>query len=158
MHGWPSPEWRTLEFGPLWVMSAIIGRCRFDELEQKAFADSVVAAPDGNSALPWQLMQSIDHNADTLFEQFSQDNRSIVSGLGQITVLLDRVDVETSRRTREAMLRVGAGVARARGPFGRRMSEEDAHMLELVAHLLETAEETAGGISLDVDGLDLMHS
>ena len=70
-----------MEFGPLWVVSAILGRSRFDELEQKAFADSVVAAPVGNSALPWQLMQSVDHNAEMLFVQFSQDNRSIVSGL-----------------------------------------------------------------------------
>jgi hypothetical protein len=158
MEGWADREWRTLQFGPIWVVSAIIGRTRFDELERKAFADSVVAAPLGVTPLPWQLMQAIDRDADALSGEFAQDDRSIASGLSQVTTLLERVDGETSRRTREAMLRVGAGVARARGPFGRRMSEQDAQQLALVARLMETALETAYDISLDVDGLDLMPS
>jgi hypothetical protein len=39
--------------------------------------------------------------------------------------------------------RVGSGVARARGPFGRRITDHDAQTLELVAQLLESAAETA---------------
>jgi hypothetical protein len=42
------------------------------------------------------------------------------------------------------MLRVGSGLARARGPFGQRISDQDALSLRLVAQLLETADETAG--------------
>ena len=41
------------------------------------------------------------------------------------------------------MLRVGSGLARARGPFGQRMSQQDALTLQLVAQLLETAAEMA---------------
>jgi hypothetical protein len=47
------------------------------------------------------------------------------------------------------MLRVGADVARARGPFGRRILEQDAQQLALVAYILETPLETATGRPLD---------
>jgi hypothetical protein len=149
MHRWSDDEWQTLQLGPLWVMSAIIGRSRFDELERQAFTLSVVAAPTGNAALPWQLMQAVDRNADDLFDRLVQDNRSIVSGLGQVTALLESVDERSSRLTREAMLRVGADVARARGPFGRRILEQDAQQLALVAYILESPLETATGRPLD---------
>ena len=150
---WSDDEWLTLQLGPVWVMSAIIGRSRFDELEQKAFVTSVVAAPTGNSALPWQLMQAVERNADTLFDRLSWDNRSIVSGLSQVTALLERVDAPTSRLTREAMLRVGAEVARARGPFGRQILEQDAQQLALVAYILQTPPETAEGTPLDAGAM-----
>jgi hypothetical protein len=153
MDRWSDDEWQTLQLGPLWVLSAVLGRSRFDELEREAFAASVLAAPVGDSELPWRLMQAVDRNAVTLFDRFAHDRRSIVSGLIQVTALLERVSVEASRQTREAMLRVGAGVARARGPFGRRISEQDGLRLELVAQLLETPTETAEGLSLDAEAL-----
>ena len=37
MDGWSDAEWLTLQLGPVWVISALIGRNRFDELEQEAF-------------------------------------------------------------------------------------------------------------------------
>ena len=153
MGSWSDDEWLTLQLGPLWVVSAVLGRSRFDGLEQQAVAASVLDAPEGNSALPWQLMQAVERNADTLFERLTGDNRFIVSGLGQVTTLLERVDAETSRRTREAMLRVGAGVARARGPFGRRILEQDAQQLALVAYILEAPIEAAEGRPLDAGAL-----
>ena len=153
MGSWSDDEWLILQLGPLWVVSAVLGRSRFDGLEQQAVAASVLDAPEGNSALPWQLMQAVERNADTLFERLTRDNRSIVSGLGQVTTLLKRVDAETSRRTREAMLRVGAGVARARGPFGRRILEQDAQQLALVAYILEAPIEAAEGRPLDAGAL-----
>jgi hypothetical protein len=50
------------------------------------------------------------------------------------------------------MLRVGAGLARARGPFGRRITDQDAITLQLVAQLLQTAEETAHDNPLNAAG------
>ena len=50
----------------------------------------------------------------------------------------------TDGRTRSgspSILRVGADVARARGPFGRRMTDQDAQTLALVAQLLESTSE-----------------
>jgi hypothetical protein len=37
MYGWSDAEWLTLKLGPVWVISALLGRNRFDELEQEAF-------------------------------------------------------------------------------------------------------------------------
>jgi hypothetical protein len=143
MYGWSDAEWLTLQLGPVWVISALLGRNRFDELEQEAFWHAVDEAPVGDSALSWQLMQAISRDREWLLDDFMLDGRSIVTGLSQVTSLLERVSPEISRETREAILRVGSGVARARGPFGRRITDHDAQTLELVAQLLESAAETA---------------
>lgn len=149
MTRWSDPDWQALQFGPLWVASAVVGRSWFDELERRAFATSLLDAPQGNLALPWQLMQAVARNQDDLFDHFVHDNRSIASGLTQVVALLTQVDIETSRLTREAMLRVGVGLARARGPFGRQVTEQDAQQLLLVALLLETPFETTEGQPLN---------
>ena len=81
--------------------------------------------------------------------QFILDDRSIISGLSEVTSLLERVPVDVSRETREAILRVGSGLALARGPFGRRITDYDAQTLELVAQLLESAAETAANNPLN---------
>jgi hypothetical protein len=143
MYGWSDVEWLTLQLGPVWVISALLGRNRFDELEQEAFWHAVEEAPVGDSALSWQLMQAISRDREWLLDEFMLDGRSIVTGLSQVTSLLERASPEISRETREAMLRVGFSVARARGPFGRRITDYDAQTLELVAQLLESAAETA---------------
>ena len=143
MYRWSDVEWLTLQLGPVWVISALIGRSHFDEFEQEAFWRAVEEAPVGDSALSWQLMQAISRNRDWLLDEFMLDGRSIVSGLSQVTSLLEQVSPEASRETREAILRVGSLVARARGPFGRRITDHDAQTLELLAQLLESASETA---------------
>jgi hypothetical protein len=87
-------------------------------------------------------MQAISRNREWLLDEFILDRRSI-SGLSQVTSLLEHVSPEISRETRDAILRVGSGVARARGPFGRRITDHDAQTLELVGQLLESPAETA---------------
>ena len=151
MDGWSDAEWVTLQLGPVWVISALIGRNRFDELEQEAFWQAVADAPQGPSALSWQLVQAMSRNREWLFDEFLLDDRSIVSGLGQVTVLLERVAPQVSRETREAILRVGAGVARARGPFGRRMTDQDAQSLTLVSQLLGSTSELVEDNPLNAD-------
>jgi hypothetical protein len=140
--GWSDAEWLTLQFGPVWVVSALVGRSHLDELEEEAFWRSVDDAPQG-SPLGWQLMRAMTLNHDWLLDEFQLDHRSIVTGLSTVASLLERVPPEVSRDVRESMLRVGSGLALARGPFGRRISDQDAVTLELVAQLLETADETA---------------
>ena len=88
MYGWSDAEWHTLQLGPVWVISALLGRNRFDELEQDAFWQAVDEAPVGDSALPWQLMQAISRNREWLLDEFMLDGRSIVTGLSQVTSLL----------------------------------------------------------------------
>ena len=130
-----------MQLGPVWVISAVIGRNRFDELEAEAFWSAVEDAP--NSPLSWQLMRAMIRNRDWLLNEFMLDDRSIVTGLSEVALLLERVPAQVSRDARDAMLRVGTDLARARGPFGRRVSDQDAQMLQLVAQLLESAAETA---------------
>ena len=142
MDGWSDAEWLGLQLGPLWVVSALLGRNRLDELEEAAFWRSVDDAPQ-DSPLSWQLMRAMTLNREWLLDEFQLDHRSIVSGLNEVGSLLERVTPEVSRDVRESMLRVGAGLARARGPFGQRMSDQDALTLQLVAQLLQTAEEMA---------------
>ena len=89
MDGWSDAEWLTLQLGPVWVISALIGRNRFDELEQEAFWQAVADAPQGPSALSWQLVQAMSRNREWLFDEFLLDDRSIVSGLGQVTGVLE---------------------------------------------------------------------
>jgi hypothetical protein len=142
MKGWSDTEWLTLQLGPVWVVSALVGRSHLDELEEAAFRRAVDDAPQ-DSPLSWQLMQAMNRNREWLLDEFQLDDRSIVSGLNEVAALLERVPPEVSRDVRESMLRVGSGLARARGPFGQRISDQDALTLELVAQLLETADETA---------------
>lgn len=142
MDGWSDAEWLTLQLGSLWVVSALVGRNRLDELEEAAFWQSVEDAPQ-DSPLGWQLMRAMTLNREWLLDEFQLDHRSIVSGLNEVASLLERVSPEVSRDVRETMLRVGSGLARARGPFGQRISDQDALTLELVAQVLETADETA---------------
>src|SRR3954452_2610839 len=141
MNGWSDAEWLTLQLGPVWVVSALVGRNRLDELEEAAFWRSVDDAPQ-DSPLCWQLMRAMTLNREWLLDEFQLDHRSIVSGLNDVASLLERVPPEVSRDARESMLRVGSGLARARGPFGQRISDQDTLALKLVAQLLETAEET----------------
>ena len=58
MYGWSDEEWLTLQLGPVWVISALMGGNRFDELERDAFWQAVEEVPVGDSALTWQLMQA----------------------------------------------------------------------------------------------------
>jgi hypothetical protein len=88
-------------------------------------------------------MRAMTRNRDWLLDEFMLDYRSIVTGLSEVALLLERAPAQVSRETRDAMLRVGTDLARARGPFGRRVSDQDAQMLQLVAQLLESAAETA---------------
>ena len=143
MEEWSDAEWLTLQLGPVWVVSALLGRGHFDDLEQEAFWRAVEDAPIGSSALTWTLMQAISRHRDWLLDEFMLDGRSIISGLSHVTSLLEKVSPDTSRETRQAILRVGSGVARARGPFGRRITDYDAQLLELVSQLLESEAETA---------------
>src|SRR3954447_20136375 len=142
MDGWSDAEWLTLQLGPVWVVSALVGRSHLDELEEVAFWRSVDDAPQ-DSPLSWQLMRAMTLNREWLLADFQLDRRSIASGLNEVASLLERVPPEVSRDVRASMLRVGSGLARARGPFGQRISDQDALTLQLVAQLLETAAETA---------------
>jgi hypothetical protein len=41
MYGWLDAKWLTLQLGPVWVISALMSRSRFDKFEQEAFWPAV---------------------------------------------------------------------------------------------------------------------
>jgi hypothetical protein len=139
---WSEQEWVTLRLAPVWVLSALAGRVRFDEDERGAFWDAVTDAALRSAGPGRELLGTAAAERRWLFDEFELDGRPIVSGLLSVTRLLERMAVETRDDVRATVLRVGEGVARARGHFGRRMTLEDEQTLLLVHQLLRTAPET----------------
>ena len=100
-------EWRTLQFAPFWVFSAVIGAYRrFDHRDYGAFARSVDAAAT------------------------TTESRHVAA------ILRNAADDEAELFKRMLIAEIGEAVARARGRFGTEMSKEDANALTLAAQLL----------------------
>jgi hypothetical protein len=84
-----------------------------------------------------------------LLLDFELDDRPVVSGLRHIVAILDRIEPQTSADFRLALLRIGAAVARNRGPYGRTITPEHEQLLLLIAELLDMD-------SLDDIGYDVL--
>ena len=139
---WSEQEWFTLRLAPVWVLSALAGRIRFDEDERGAFWDAVTDAALRSEGPGRELLGTAAAERLWLFDEFELDGRPVVSGLLSVSRLLERMDPDTRTDVRSSILSVGAGVALARGHFGRRMTLEDEQTLLLVEQLLQTAPET----------------
>ena len=146
---WTPTEWSTLRLAPVWVLSSLVGRVRFDEDERGAFWDAATTAALRSDGPGREVLASAATERVWLFEEFVLDGRSIVSGLLAVTRLLERMDPATRDDVRRTVLRIGEDVALARGPFGRRLLPEDEQTLILVGELLRTASETAADNPLD---------
>jgi hypothetical protein len=137
-----SEDVRTLQLGPLWVLSALLGtHTRFDEPDLAAFWDALVheglrSPPDTRS-----LLSTLTVDRTGLLLAFEIDGRSVVSGLRDVVTILGPGDPSTSSDLvegyRRALVRIGGAVARARGPYGRQIGSEDLNRLLLVAQLLD---------------------
>jgi hypothetical protein len=140
---WSEQEWSTLRLAPVWVLSALAGRVRFDDDERSAFWDAVTDAALRSTGPGRELLGTAAAERRWLFDEFELDGRPVVSGLLSVTRLLERMAPDTRDDVRASILRVGAAVARARGHFGRRMTIQDEQTLLLVEQLLQTAPETS---------------
>lgn len=148
---WSESEWLTLRLGGVWVLSALVGRTRFDSDEQDAFWDCVADAALRAEGLDRRILHAMAADRRWLFDEFALDGRPIVSGLNAVLALLDRVDAVEADRVRSTLLRFGADFARARGPFGRRITVEDEQTLMLVEQLLQTESGAAQDNPLNSD-------
>ena len=146
---WSEQEWFTLRLAPVWVLSALAGRVRFDDDERGAFWDAVTDAALRSAGPGRELLGTAASERRWLFDEFELDGRPVVSGLLSVSRLLERMAAETRDDVRASILAVGGSVARARGPFGRRMTTEDEQTLLLVEQLLQTEAETANDNPLD---------
>jgi hypothetical protein len=129
---------RTLQFGPLWVLSALAGTYnRFKTYELAAFWDTVVAVALRTPYPARDILTSLAEDRPGLLLDFELDDRPVVSGLRQILEILDPIEPETSSGYRLALLRIGIDIARNRGPYGRTITPEHEQLLLLLAELLD---------------------
>jgi hypothetical protein len=131
-------EWRTLQFAPFWMFSAVVGAYhRFDPRDFQVFVRCLEVATMGEGRLRQELLASVLADRDRLAEQFRAEPRSIGVGLFQVdTVLAKAGGAEAALFKDMLVLEIGEGVARARGRYGTEMSEEDANSVTLAAQLL----------------------
>jgi hypothetical protein len=127
---------RTLQLGPLWVLSALVGtHTGFDEPDLAAFWDAVVSEALRAPAEARVLLGSLTVDRSGLLLDLELDGRSVVSGLRDVVTVLG--PDERVAGYRRVLVRIGGAVARARGPYGRQISTEDLNRLLLVAQLLD---------------------
>jgi hypothetical protein len=131
-------EWRTLQFAPFWMFSAVVGGYRrFDPLELDAFMRSLHLAALAPGRLSQEVIESVTLDLDRIVAAYERDDRTIASGLCQVAALLHKVPADEAEMFRGTLVaEIGEGIARARGRFGRLISEEDAKTVELVAQFL----------------------
>lgn len=133
-----SGEWHILQLGPLWVLSALAGtHTRFEPYELEAFWDAVVAVSLRTPEPARQILVSTAADRTGLLLDFELDDRPVVSGLAHILAVLSRQPPATGEDYKLALLRIGSAVARARGPYGRKIAAKDHQLLLLIATLLD---------------------
>ena len=134
---------RTLQLGPLWVLSALAGtHANFRSYELEAFWDSLVAVTLRTASPAQDILRSTAADRLRLLADFTTDDRPVVSGLRHIVAILDRGPDDLAESYKVALLRIGLAVARSRGPYGRALTPEDEQMLLLLAELLELDSES----------------
>jgi hypothetical protein len=131
-------EWRTLQFAPFWIFSAVIGAYnRFDARDYQVFVRCLEAARLAEGRLGREVLESVVADRDRLAQQFRSERRSIGVGLFQVDAVLSKAgDDEADLFKDMLVVEIGEGVARARGRYGTEMSDDDAKSVVLAAKLL----------------------
>jgi hypothetical protein len=137
-------DWQTLQTAPLWVLTAVVGRqSKFDPLELAAFWRVIDATAAGSDGLAKTVLESVSGNFSAQLSLYERNEQSVVAGLWDVMSILNRQDALVRGPFTTALLEVGEGISRARGPYGRTISREDKQTLLLLATLLEI-EPTVG--------------
>ena len=139
-------EWRTLQFAPFWIFSAVVGAYdRVDPRDEQVFVRCLEAATLTGGRLRRELLASVVADRARLAQQFRREPRSIGVGLFQVYAVLSRKAGDEAAPFKDMLvLEIGEGVARARGRYGTEMSEDDANALVLAAQLLAAEDYPAG--------------
>lgn len=129
---------QILQLGPVWILSAVTGSgTTFSRLDLDTFWETVYAVAQRTSGAARDVIDSVLRAGPDLFLAFELDERPLVSGMRQVTEVLAGMDAQVARDYKLALLRIGVGLATARGPYGRQVSPENEQMLVLLAELLE---------------------
>ena len=130
---------QTLRMAPLWVFSALVGRTRLETWELEAVWDAVRAALPTTTSLGSEALQATLDDPDVVAAH-ERDGRPVTTGLLAVATVSARLGAGAASSMRSALLAVGEGVARARGPFGRSISQQDADTLELLAEVMDLSD------------------
>ncbi len=131
-------QWRTLQFAPFLILSGVSGRYRDFALEEmhvfEHWLDQASRAP---GSLSREVLTPVSADVTGFAAAFEDYELTIVSGLtsaGRILVGQPLVEVELFR---DALVKVlGAGLARARGPYGQEPTAEGEQMLTMLEEFL----------------------
>ena len=139
-------EWRTLQFAPFWMFSAVVGAYdRFDPRDFQVFVRCLEAATLAEGRLQRELLESVLADRDRLAEQCRTEPRSIGVGLFQVALGLAKAGADEAARFQEMLVReIGEGVARARGRYWTEKRADAAGAVALAAGLLAMERYPAG--------------
>lgn len=135
-----------MQLAPLWIFSAVAGReTGFSEHELRSFWDTLVEVTLRTPRGAREILLSLTEDRASLLLAFELDDRSVGTGLRHAVEALAAVDDVTAADFKVALLRIGSGLAQARGPWGRTISAQDTQLLLLLAELLDL-EATPSGV------------
>ena len=128
----------VLQLGPVWMLSAVAGTgTSFSRLDRDTFWEIVYEVTDRTPPAARAVLQSVLDAGSDLFLDFELDERPLVSGLRNVAEALAGMDPELCTDYKVALMRIGVGLAKARGPYGRQVSPENEQLLLLLAELLD---------------------
>jgi hypothetical protein len=131
-------EWRTLQFAPFWMFSAVVGSYRrFDPREYQVLIRCLEAAAASPGQLISELAASVLADHESLMRAYGRDRRTIGVGLAQVDRVLERSRHPEALPFKEMLVTgIAEGIGRARGRWGTEISEDDAREVALAAALL----------------------
>jgi hypothetical protein len=133
-----SAQWRTLQFAPFLILSGVAGRYRdFAGEEMAAFERWLDEAARAPGSLNREVLSSVAADVTGIAVEYASYDGTIVGGLTAVgDVLVGQPEPEIDG-FRGALIHVlGAGIARARGPYGKELTTESAQMLEMLEEFL----------------------
>jgi hypothetical protein len=133
-----SDQWRTLQFAPFLILSGVSGRYRdFDPKELAVFERWLDAAARAPGSLNREVLTSVSVDIDAIAAQYEGYAGTISSGLNAVGEVLVGQPVPEINGFRHALINIlGAGVARARGPYGQEPTTEASQMLTMLDEFL----------------------
>jgi hypothetical protein len=133
-----SVQWRTLQFAPFLILSGVSGRYGHFAVEEVAvferWLDAAVRAP---GRLNREVLSSVAADMTELSAEYECYGGTIVSGLTAVGDVLVDQPLPEIEAFRSALIHVlGAGIARARGPYGKQITTESSQMLMMMEEFL----------------------
>ncbi|HEY4688703.1 MAG TPA: hypothetical protein VIK33_05280 [Anaerolineae bacterium] len=131
-------EWRTLQFAPLWVFTAVAGADRsVDEKEVAALAKEIADWALYKEPLVQEILLSVALDLSNMMAQYRADSRNVMTGLSNVADVLDRkATVDQAKNFKGAMVLLGRNIAQASGGglfgAGDKMSGDEKAALGLI--------------------------